>query len=1207
MATRRTLLLALTSLIPAALRASGWEYEAPPTLPYYLDRLPAKPLGQILSERAPAAPAPVERTDYAARLLALADAPPERALPAVDDLLAKARREPADAALLANLLNDARDVFTAAPPADAKARADYLRWRVGHADWFGLDRFLKDAPPRYRQSSQPEGEGEKTAAPRLAELEKRARDAGPGPLTAHWHYLVGALLFKAGEDAKSQGWFERVAAEHPGHPRAEAARYMVARCELSRSRPGDYASEPKPDAERRRAAARAGFEDYLKRYPDGRFAADVPGWLGALRFDAKDYLGALADYVRQAGAAGREHPETLKSAAFMAERCLSHLASTGDDAGLRAVAAQPPLALGLVYLVLNSPEADNYNNAFESPAAVARWRRALLPRLAEAIAARPELYQDADWQGAYLAALAQAASGAGDQGRALELVAMAPPGLLTTSDDLAFVRAVALARSGKLADAAGAFREFLKAFPRSTLAKGARLRLALALQDDHQAGAAAGELLALRDALRAEKHPANDRGEEGGSFTLDGQPSFFPFTDAGQDPRASVILPDPSGAEPEAVDQLLDTLLNFAPRPELAAGLANLPDGPARVRLAGALAQRALAEDEDFAEAKRYLTPAEWEPAAPVAAAAALPPTAENLLRLGDLWAAARGKLVFRPLQTEEGRTEAFTRGGYADADRTRRENARALGLPEARVNAALEGRDELRHARAHWLRAADAAPAGSPLRAQALWRALAATPKVALVSPFTLARAGETNLAGESRKLYDRLRRECPDAREAREFAVFYEFPKALGTLANARWETAREGEEAPTDDTAGATPDGSPAQPPEFAEEPDADAVARSAPAEDGATAWKLLPRLLALRERTADPARLAADVTALRREVRARLGERSDAVLLNCLDDLADFLAEPRVSPDAARRYVTLRLETLHTAVRGGVVTERWGLPKINGVGDNDADWRRHRSFDNGSFDGAGGKESSVDDLVLSHIRAAYREPALAPFKDFLDALAIAVIANHLVEVPVPGVEKDGHPFHYTSRDYPKIARLGEGFLKDYPKSRRREAVSLLRVRALYFAGRPGLYKRFAGWPESGHYDGGWVLAAHRQAAVDPRAVGAALNEHEREFPRGRYGNEIRHLRACPAWRTQQWDVALRLTLSELDDKNAPDLQADAAARLASIFTTLATDETERACLLAAIRAQPGAPERLRAHLEKAAPPLALVRTWALGELR
>ena len=202
-----------------------------------------------------------------------------------------------------------------------------------------------------------------------------------------------------------------------------------------------------------------------------------------------------------------------------------------------------------------------------------------------------------------------------------------------------------------------------------------------------------------------------------------------------------------------------------------------------------------------------------------MATAAALPPTAENLLRLGDAWAAARGKLVFQPLETESTRKETFSEGGYADADRSRRGNARALGLPEERVNAALEGRDELRHARRHWLKAADAAPAGSPLRAQALWRALAAVPKVALVSPFTLARANETDLAGESRKLYDRLRRECPESREAREFAVFYEFPKVAALPANARWQGPSDSEtDKEVDETGAALPDLSVAQDQEF-----------------------------------------------------------------------------------------------------------------------------------------------------------------------------------------------------------------------------------------------------------------------------------------------------------------------------------------------------------------------------------------------------
>ena len=220
----------------------------------------------------------------------------------------------------------------------------------------------------------------------------------------------------------------------------------------------------------------------------------------------------------------------------------------------------------------------------------------------------------------------------------------------------------------------------------------------------------------------------------------------------------------------------------------------------------------------------------------------------------------------------------------------------------------------------------------------------------------------------------------------------------------------------------------------------------------------------------------------------------------MLLNCLDDLADLSREPALSAAAARRYVGLRLEVLHTAAGGGFADDAT-LPAVPGADKFKGQTRN--TFYEGSK-GSGEDSPSLDDLVLSHIRAAYKEPALVPFKDYLDALAIAVLANHYVEVPVPGVQKDGAPFTYTSRDYPKLVRLCEGFLKDYPKSRRREAISLLRVRALYFAGRPTLYKRLVGWPDSGHFDGGWVVAEHRQLPVDPRTLGAALNEHEREFP-------------------------------------------------------------------------------------------------------
>ena len=42
---------------------------------------------------------------------------------------------------------------------------------------------------------------------------------------------------------------------------------------------------------------------------------------------------------------------------------------------------------------------------------------------------------------------------------------------------------------------------------------------------------------------------------------------------------------------------------------------------------------------------------------------------------------------------------------------------------------------------------------------------------------------------------------------------------------------------------------------------------------------------------------------------------------------------------------------------------------------------------------------------------------------------------------------------------------------------------------------------------------------------------------LNAYDREFPHGRYAGEIRNLRGLLAWRTQDWPLALDLTLQTL----------------------------------------------------------------------
>ena len=437
-------------LIPGRAHATGGDdVPAPSALPFYLSRLPAKSPSEIFLETTPRPPG--KPTDFRARLLDLAvtaQAGRETSIAlvsTVDELLVQARLEPERAAALCNLLNDARDLFAATPPVTGKPAADYLRWRVEYADPFGLPWENKKSPAD--NTDVKTDQATKYVDRLAAETQRNADDPAQRPLRVHWLYLHAALSRHADD-------FEKVSKEFPDHPRAESARFMVARRWFAIFHDAfdnstDYGRQPDDEAKQKITAAgkraRESFEDYLRQHPAGRFAADVPGWLGAIAYDEGDYLGALDLYLRQADTPG--HPEVLKSAGFMCERCLSRLSATGDQAALDRVAAHPKLAMSLIYLVVHSSESDNYNGQYDTPAEVAKWRRTLLPRLAAAVTAHQSAYKTGDWQARYLTILAQAASGTGDQEKALTLCDMAKDDF-ARSDDLAFIRLAALQRKG---------------------------------------------------------------------------------------------------------------------------------------------------------------------------------------------------------------------------------------------------------------------------------------------------------------------------------------------------------------------------------------------------------------------------------------------------------------------------------------------------------------------------------------------------------------------------------------------------------------------------------------------------------------------------------------------------------------------------------------------------------------------------------------
>jgi TolA-binding protein len=1133
---RRIILLAALAAFCAAasvLYATGGDsFEEPaPSLGDSLDFLPGKSLGEIFLET-DANPSAGEPSDFDEEILKLAERlrseSPAALVAETDRLLAQARRNYSSRGQWCNLLHDVRDVLVGSA-ANKAAAADYLKWRIENKDPFIAS--------------------EETPAPN-EELEKNAQEA-TGPLKAHWLYLMGASTYSAGDRTKCLPWFERVVKEFPTHPRAEIALFMVARCAFSESRQGmDYYDEPTLEKARELALARKKaaeiFDRYRKQYPKGRFEADALGWLGALAFDSRDYLKALEYYIAQAETPG--HPETIKSSVYMCEKCLVRVAEKPDStAAFAMIARHPRIAMGFTYLVLSAPEAKNYDGQIDKPADVKKWRRTILPRIAAEVVKQKQIYQSGDWKPRYLAMLAQAASAAGNQEQALQLTDLTPAAL-ERSDDLLMVRALAFQRAGKASEAIETYRKFLSKFAQSSLAPGVRLRLALALQDNHQAGAAVVQLRRLL--VPQNEQPAETEGEDAetspefaGSRYTAGE--VYPPSQEEWNLKASSVYPNLSGSEQTQVQYAVDTLLNFAPLPELATALEDPGfEEENKKELRAIIAQRYLAQ-ENFAEAKKFMPPDEFQRVAAnletLTLAAAGPPSdkAEAMLRLGDAWAEARGRLLRVPLDS----VVDMLNGPQRFDALARRANGRSVRLKN--VDAELAERDELRHASRWWLSAARARP-GTPLGAKARWKALEAMPKIAVASDFAEQLAREIRGEAVSREIYDRLRAEAPDSIEAKRLAAYWSFPPAPDPMAERNYDMFSRRDANllgyPHDDFGA------------FARE---DSEQADPQAHDMMNRIALLPE----KARTASPATMAAEVQELDTWIRKSISEIDDAITVNFLDDLAQFFSEQNITPEMQKIYVGIR----------------FGVLRSNGFGGGDTE------------DSPRKKDSDI----VAEIEAALKNPVMQPVSDYLEFSLIGLKSGDRIQVEsdIVDAKEENAKATYTSRDHEGMEQMARDFLKKYPRSRKREAALFVIARSVQALSRP--YYRDVGVPRpgtEGAEDIEVVQKSHQRETFDPKRVLGALDEYDREFPNGRYAADVRNLRAMTQWRMHDWGPALDLTLAQLDDKSKPDLQPEAAVRLANIFADLAHAE-HRADLMDAIRTRPAAKLRLSAFLAKA----------------
>jgi TolA-binding protein len=1137
---KRLLLLPLA--VATAFATGDYYEESVPSLPVFLgyDRLPRKTLLDIVRETQPAAPK--DKTDFEKELTAIAAAiqtgkAPHDYLPKVEVLLVAERQRAVRNDGHNNSLHDLRDLCAASP--DAAAATEYLDWRLTD------DKAVPDPD---------EAKARAAAEARVADLKKRF-DAAPPAIKPHYLYAQAAAVFWSGDDAASQKLFEKIVADFPDHPRAEVARYMAARCISRQSHATNNDGTEKYD-EAKVAAARKAYEDYLKKYPQGSYVGDVYGWLGGLEFNAGKPAAALPWFVKQLALPG--HPELAVSATKDIEFCFRAL---HDEPGALAGAlTDPRVAQAAVYFASNEIEPVDNNGEYESTEFVAAWRKALFPAIAAALSGHPEVFSAPGWKPRYVAALALAASGAGDQAQALKVL----EGADAASDDVAFARAVVLQRAKRFGEAAGAYRAFIQKYPKSPLTPALHLRLALTLLDDHRAGDAALILMKLEEKEKTPAPPSNaplpkeaGKEDEKAADVGEGEETDQETEDLNTQRILSGVAP----AEPAQVRQLLDTIFNFAPLPELAA-IANDAKAPEEFRtfLRHVVAVRHLAR-ERFPEAKPFMTPAQWDlvagPLAQLTAAAQAAKTpaekAATAMKLANAWAAARGKLLTVPVDTEEWRREVFADDHPATNFR-RVENGPAVGLNGASA-LDLENRDELRHAFNWWIIASDAQPR-TPDAAKAVWRALRAMPDIATVSPFTLDRANAKKWQDTSRKLCERLEQEHAGSPEAR-LAVWWTFPP--GKDDDGKFIHREEYSDAPPK------------------EEPEQDELKPN----------EVESHLKAMTHaRGGTIAQMRKEAAAGFKWARARLLALDSQDTVNFFEDLNTFFATPDLTPEIGKRYLELRYYFL----TGQRIDD--GLDELRPKG---------KEPEPGTVRGT--------DQFSDELNATVADPRFAKVADFLAFLQLAVTATERTSIPLSGIlqskDKNGDDPVFWGHDYIAMEEACRAWLEKYPKSAKREAALLLHCRAIRGGMMPCVlpYFRRASWPQAPWWEGAGLSERVVRVKFDAKVWKGALDRYDKEFPKGAYADDVLGYRADLAVRLKDWKRALQITVAQLDGK--PHLLVNARARRYWIFSFLASD-ADRPDLLAAIRATGGARAALQEELKAAEEngsqhPLSVLHDW------
>jgi len=647
--------------------------------------------------------------------------------------------------------------------------------------------------------------------------------------------------------------------------------------------------------------------------------------------------------------------------------------------------------------------------------------------------------------------------------------------------------------------------------------------LALALHDQKKDGEA---LLALAE-LRGNQLPVLLPTPV--ATNAPGPPIWAPTT------PADLLKKNNSGASEDAVNQTIDTLLNFAPLASLETALSgNDAEHEAfRKELRMVLKERSLAS-EDFAGAANFSeTEAEKQQFLDLAKRveefknSTGDAAAQKGQQLRDYWEKASEDQLKLPLDSQETLGLLFN-DDAPTGDLIRKSNARALKVDDATTDKELENRIPSLHSITWNQNITKANPSGE-LAPQALWKAILARRKFAEFSAYGLQRSLETHAGAESHREYDTLLSQYPDSVEAKKYAVYWTIPEPKQIVDEPDAPYFRNKQEQFTFHWTKALSD-----------------FATPSNRRERRDQWDVVCGNLAKlpdQVKNLDQKAFASVINSLVETAKPSANAVERMAVMNCMDDLQQLSQIPNLDPEIRDQYIRLRFRVMKSAPLADI-------PDINALYPAGQDFS--------------------DEQLRSDIADFLQKPRTAQIHDFIDFLNSALSANHRVDIQVFSVENPNLTNTVTARDFVALASQNESFLAKYTKSIKREAARVQQLRGLVYAARPMSGSYNCNWPESVSRTGKDGPNFYHQTSLDRAAYEKALRAYYEEFPHGKYPNAVLSYRADEALMTNQWGEALDALIALHDQKSDSQFQDQVAGELAYLFDQIDKDDLRQEVL-------------------------------------